>query len=317
MDHPVIQRLDRSDPRVAVAAESEARLFAHYGLATRELNVATRDLGLRLRVVEVGTGTPLVLVPGGSGELFQWIPLMAELTGYRLIAVDLPGGGLSDAVDHRRVDMRRLASETLSSVLDATGLSSASFVTNSRGAQWTLWFAMDSPARVTTMVHTGCPALVLGTAAPLPMRLMSVPGLNRLLFALAGHPRSRKQAEGVLQMLGTGPEALKALPDVFFETLLPMFNLPAYRGSWLSFLETMLTLSGSNPRYQIHEAELQAIEQPVHMIWGRRDPFGDLDIGHRVATALPHGNLLEMDAGHIPWFDDPVECARLVRQALA
>lgn len=316
MTGPPVLRIDREHPRVRAAAGAEQRLFAHYQLHPREHRIPCSALDLTLRAVECGEGAPLILIPGGGGELFQFIPTMPHLAGHRLIAVDLPGGGLSDTVDHRQVDMRTLAREALQSVLDAFELDAAPFLTNSRGAQWTFWFAQAYPERVARMVHTGCPALILGTSAPLPMRLLSVPGLNRVIFRLA-NPRWPDQVKSTLKMLGTSEQGLDALPAVFFETACAMFNLPNYRLAWLSFLESMLRLTGPNPRYVMNEEDLREIRQAVDLIWGRNDPFGNLDIAARVAEALPDATLREMDAGHVPPFDDPAECARLAREALA
>lgn len=316
MDRPPVIPIDRGDPRVRAAADAERRLFEHYGLEPREREIRCEPFDLRLRVVEVGKGPPVILVPGGNGELFQFIPMMAELTGHHLIAVDLPGGGLSDAVDHRRLDLRELAQATLKALVETYEFDAVPFVTNSRGAQWTFWFAQAYPGCIAAMVHLGCPALVLGSAAPLPMRLLSVPGLNRVLFTVA-NPRRPDQVKSALGMLGTGRDAVDALPGVFFETACAMFNLPNSRLAWLSFLESMLRLGGPNPRYVISEDELRSIEHRTDLIWGRNDPFGGLDIAARVVDALPEASLHEIEAGHVPWFDDPAGCARLVRECLA
>lgn len=315
MDWPLVIPIDHKDPRVLTAAQCEASLFEHYGLKPRERVIRCESFKLRLRVAEVGEGPPLILVPGGGGELFQYIPMMAALTGFHLIAIDLPGGGKSDTVDHRRVDLRELARATLQALVDSYEFDVVPFVTNSRGAQWTLWFAQSCPDRVASMVHTGCPALILGTSAPLPMRLLSVAVLNRLLFAVA-HARRPDQVKATLAMLGTGKAALDALPDVFFETACAMFNLPNYRLAWLSFLEAMLRPWGPNPDYVTHAEELRSIGHRIDLIWGRNDPFGGLDIAARVAEAFPHAALHEVDAGHLPPFDDPAGCARLVRKCL-
>jgi 2-hydroxy-6-oxonona-2,4-dienedioate hydrolase len=44
---------------------------------------------------------------------------MAELNGKRIIAINRPGGGLSDGMDHSKVDFRKLAIEMIETVLDS------------------------------------------------------------------------------------------------------------------------------------------------------------------------------------------------------
>jgi len=77
----------------------------------------------------------------------------------RLILVNRPGAGLSDFVDHRQVDLRQLAIDTISSVMDAYALDSAPIICNSMGGLWSFWFALAHPQRVTSLVQAGCPAL--------------------------------------------------------------------------------------------------------------------------------------------------------------
>ena len=55
------------------------------------------------------TAGETLLVHGGGGSATVWAPLMSELTRYRLLAVDRPGSGMSDAFDYGGVDLRRHA----------------------------------------------------------------------------------------------------------------------------------------------------------------------------------------------------------------
>src|SRR5574339_506029 len=102
MNHniPTITRIDHNDPKSRAALEAEQRLFAHYGLEYKIHFVDVKEPDLRVRVLEVGTGRPLLLIPGGSGDAFAFAALLAQLKGWRVIAINRPGGGLSDGIDH-------------------------------------------------------------------------------------------------------------------------------------------------------------------------------------------------------------------------
>ena len=53
--------------------------------------------GTRIRYIEKGEGTPLVLVHGIPTSSFLWRAMIDELSAHgRVIAPDLPGFGLSD-----------------------------------------------------------------------------------------------------------------------------------------------------------------------------------------------------------------------------
>jgi 2-hydroxy-6-oxonona-2,4-dienedioate hydrolase len=67
-----------------------------------------------VRISEFGEGPPIIIVPGNTGDAFPLASLVAGSAGRPVIAVNRPGGGLSEGIDHRTVDIRRFA------VLDAT-----------------------------------------------------------------------------------------------------------------------------------------------------------------------------------------------------
>jgi pimeloyl-ACP methyl ester carboxylesterase len=88
-------------------AAVERRLHARYGLQVTQRHVDLIEPPIRVRVLEVGEGPPLLLLHGVTLLADHWAPLLAELAGFRCIAVDLPGHGRSDPVDFRRLPLRR------------------------------------------------------------------------------------------------------------------------------------------------------------------------------------------------------------------
>src|ERR687885_131706 len=173
---------------------AERRLFEVYGLEVESRFVQLGEPRMRARVTEGGEGAPVVLVHGGGGVGATWAPLMARLSGVRLVVVDRPGFGLSGGFNYRGVDLRRHAVAFLESLLDALGIERAAFVGNSMGGLWSFWLALDRPERVSMVAQLGSTALLLDTLAPLPMRLLSVPGLNRLVLA-AERAGSKRESE--------------------------------------------------------------------------------------------------------------------------
>src|ERR671926_1179455 len=88
---------------------AERGLFGVYGLEVESRFLKMRDPLLRARVMEGGEGAPVVLVHGGGGVGATWAPLMAGLSGMRLVVVDRPGFGLSEGFDYRGAPLRRHA----------------------------------------------------------------------------------------------------------------------------------------------------------------------------------------------------------------
>src|SRR5690242_14278668 len=103
----VVFPLDRSDPRVVAAQQAEENLLQYYNLRAQSHEVELAYPSMRVRVVEIGEGEPVLLVPGGVGDGYVFLPLIAHLTRRRYIVINRPGGGLSDGIDHHQVDLRR------------------------------------------------------------------------------------------------------------------------------------------------------------------------------------------------------------------
>lgn len=313
---PTITRIDHDDSRSQSALEAEQRLFAHYGLEYKVHFVELQDPNLCVRVLEVGEGRPLLMVPGGSGEAVFYAALASELKGWRMIIVNRPGGGLSDGIDHRQVDVRQFAVKTLLSVMEAFDLQRVPIVCNSMGGLWSLWLALDAPERVSRLVQMGCPALTLDTSAPFFMRLLSVPGVNRLIAPMM-QPRDIDNALHGLRTQGSSQEAIASMPKVASDVAYHFFNLPTYLETWTTLISAVATVKGAHPRYQMRTDELRRVQQPVQFVWGDNDPFGGLNVAKQVTRIMPNAELYEMRAGHLPFLDKPQECGRVVRDFLS
>ncbi len=310
-----ITRIDPDDSKSIAAAEAEKRLFAHYGLPYEVHSVELKDPPLRVRVLEAGSGEPVLMVPGGSGDACFFAPLMAELKGCCFIALNRPGGGMSDGIDHRQVDLKQFAVQVLSSVMDAFGLKSASVIGNSMGGHWAFRLALAHPERVTKMVQLGCPALILNSSAPFFMRLISVPGINRFILPNL-QPRSLENGLDGLRFQGSSPEAIAAMPKVLGEAAYHFYQLPTYLDTWESLISAIVTWRGAKSEHALGADQLRRVRQPVQFIWGDNDPFGGLDVARQAVGLMATTKLHEMKCGHLPFLDDPVECGRVSREFL-
>jgi 2-hydroxy-6-oxonona-2,4-dienedioate hydrolase len=311
-----ITRIDHKDPRNIAVLEAERRLFARYGLAYKTHFVELHEPRLSVRVLEAGEGRPLLMVPGGAGDAWPYIPLMAELDGWRMMAVNRPGGGLSDGVDFRTVDVRRLAVDTLRAVADAFELERVPIISNSMGGLWSFWYALEYPERVSNMAQMGCPALMLDTSAPLFMRLLGVPGINGFIAPVM-QPKSADSALQGLRSQGCSQQDIDRMSEETAEAAYQFFNLPTYLDTWKTLISAVATLKGANPKYQLGADQLRRVQQPVQFVWGEKDPFGDLDIARQAVEIMPDARLHEMRTGHLPFLDRPEETGHVIREFLS
>ena len=104
--------------------EAETRLFHDAGLEPNETWLELSRVGVRTRVLEWGTGDPVVFLHGGPMAAATWAYVVAHLDGVRAILVDRPGCGLSEA-PKRIPDPTSLPTyveQLTEDVLDALGL---------------------------------------------------------------------------------------------------------------------------------------------------------------------------------------------------
>lgn len=316
MDNKDVLTLNYDDPRVVAALDAEQRLFDFYGLKAKTRFIQLSGLGIRIRVTEIGSGKPVLIVPGNTGDSFPLAPLMAELKDRRIIVLNRPGGGLSEGIDHSKVDFRELAVQTITAVLDAFELDSVPIIGHSIGGHWSLWVAMDRPERVSALVLLGVPGNIIGTGPPFALRLLSVPVLNRLLFKLV-MPKEPGQSLRGLSFMGHSPEALARLPEAMADCYYYFQKLPNYQISSLSLMGRG-NLFGARLEDRINAEQLKRVQQPVMLLWGTNDPFGGVETGREIAKILPSSEFHAIEnGGHLPWLDNPAECGSLARDFLS
>ena len=296
--------LRETDPAVQAARRAEVALFRVYGLTPKE-NYLDMDFG-RLRVLTFGSGEPLLLVPGNTGDVFPLASLIAELTGRMVIAVNRPGGGLSEGMDHRRVNIRNFAVDTLVAVLDAFDLQKVPVVGHSMGAHWSLWLALDRPERVSHLITMGNPGNVMLDQLPKALALMGKSPWNRWLLKLIA-PRSAQGAKSLFKMMGMDAAGIARLAPELLDCYYRFCKLPHYVTSSTSLMENLAPRLGAD--------ELATLQAPVMMLWGSCDTFASVDKARQIADAMPDATLLTMEgASHLPWLGAEHECGARIRE---
>jgi pimeloyl-ACP methyl ester carboxylesterase len=81
------------------------------------------------------------------------------------------------------------------------------------GGLWSTWLALEKPDRVSAIVYIGCPALMVGTSAPFPIRLGSIPPVGRLFMRL--QPPSLQLVDRIIAMAGEDFTDLPELRELF------------------------------------------------------------------------------------------------------
>ena len=290
-------------------SEAQAKVFDRYGIVVEERWVETPCVDGRAHVLVTGEGAPIVLLNGIGVPAAMMAPLMSGIEGFTQYAVDLPAYGLSDSAARFADDLRVNAVTFLTEVLDGLEVDRPIVVANSLGSLWASWLAIDKPDRVSALAHIGCPAIILDTSAPLPMRLLSKRPLGRLVMRL--QPPSERQVEGLAKMVHEHP-----LPPEIAQLILATERLDHFEDTFLATLNHLIRLRGSRPEHALTAAQLASVEAPTLLVFAAADPMGAVSVGERVVDAMPNAELHVVDGGHAPWLHHADQIAPILENFL-
>lgn len=284
----------------------EKRLWHHYGMTPIEQFVYLPKFNIRVRVLEIGQGEPVLFVHGSPNAGSKWAPLAAKLTHFRCLILDRPGCGLSDPIDYKNIDLRTFGVDLLGQTLDGLHLPKAAVVASSLGGALAFYFTQAHPQRVVRLIQEGCPAFVPGFHIP----LYNVAG-SVMSLLLGSTPPSRAS----FRHLGHAA----SIDGGRFES-----EVLVWRDALLKYTDTMRHENSLNRNvtnrlrdYKYGKEFLRQIEPATLYLWGAADPFGGVEIGEQCAAAQPNATLKTFPgSGHLPWLDDPETHARLVSSFL-
>jgi pimeloyl-ACP methyl ester carboxylesterase len=257
--------------------------------------VATEQAVLAHERAGTTTGPVTVVLHGGGPGCHAASDFAALLTARpdrSWLLVDLPGyGGSPSSGEGPRL---ATAAGALRSLLDDLGLDRVDVLAQSYGGLVALHLAADAPERVGRMVLLGSvPTATPGGVSGLPVD----PGLGaRLRAEYSGDGRPdpvrlrRLMATAEWHDGGAVPDALVAA------------RFRADR-----------TATGAVGAPEDLDDRLGAVTAPVHLVWGRHDPFAGPAYADALAAALPRADLTVLAAtAHHPQSERPDAVAALV-----
>ena len=292
--------------------DAERQLWQRYGFEPSERYVELKAPDVRLRIVEVGSGRPVLFVPGTGGTGPYWAPLVRELADVRCLLLDRPGWGLSSPVDYTSNDFGSLTSRTLVQLLDALELDRVDMVGASIGGLWALHMARRHPDRVGRVVTLGgMPHADIGV--PRFIKLLSSP-IGSVLVRV---PMSRSMLESQLRADGHGPSLIAGEMEGFIPWRLAFSRQTPSMRHERAMVRALRLGDGWRPGFAMEAADFAEVPQPVLFIFGSADPTGTPELWRRVVGQLPNGELvLVSGAGHQPWWDEPAEVGAHVQSFL-
>jgi pimeloyl-ACP methyl ester carboxylesterase len=289
--------------------DAERKLFAAVGADVEESVLELAQTGLRVRVLSHGRGPAVVLLHGVSESAAIWAPLFTQLRHFRLLAVDLPGHGLSDPVTFRRGQVREHARRLLDDILDALGLDEVPVIGHSLGGMFALWHVAAGSERICEVVAIGEPAVALpGVRVRMPLSLLTVRGLGVAVLRSPSPPRVYRQ----LLAQGLGAADVAAAPDSLIEALRLSARRPENARTVATLMHAIDRFRRPRPESVLTSAELAAIKVPTTFILGSDDPYLSVERARPSIDQIQDAALHEVPGGHAPWLIDPRRAAELI-----
>jgi pimeloyl-ACP methyl ester carboxylesterase len=265
-------------PRLLVGLTAALLLWVGFGdarrLKPRHQAEWLKVEGLRVRALRVGHGDTTVVFLHGYGEsLLAWRLLLDRFRQhYQLLAIDLPGFGLSD----RPAGGYDFASYTewLGALIREQTHGPVVVVGHSMGGQLAAAMALEHPDRVVAAV------LIAPAGAGVQPFLTDTAGVASF---------ATRWAAGAIA-----------------------FVLPVHDSAWLREPDDQprpvsYDSASVAARRVLEEFDFKALadrfqdlHQPVLLIWGRQDPTIPFEIGQRIADSLPCRRFVHLATLHRP-----------------
>lgn len=276
-------------------------------------NLATDDSrfvevnGIDVHYVEQGPadGPPVVLLHGFGGLALQWRETQAVLAenGFRTIAYDRPGAGLSEKslnFDHAADNQAAF----LLALMDTLGVERADIIGHSQGGAVLAEFALDYPQRLRRLVivagaiptqesAANSTTDVIGALLRVPLLSPAVTTtLSEILPLFAAEPLLREIVLGNVYN-----------PATFDETAMQVYLLPFRARDWQIGIIGNLRDVSLRP---FAADQIASILAPTLIIWGEEDTVVPIATGEELRALLANVTWRAYPAvGHLPMEEAP------------
>lgn len=234
-----------------------------------------------------GHKTAVVLIHGAGGTHLYWPAEIRRLTGYRVLAPDLPGHGKSAGRGRQSVGEY---GEALLEWLSALGIHSAVMIGHSLGSAIALTLALDHPENVSALV-------LVGGGARLKVASQ--------LMGLAENPTTYLTAVRTVVEWSFGPSAPPRMKELAEQRMAETRSSVLYNDfrACSEFDET---------------DRVCQVRQPTLIVCGREDRMTPVRHSQYIAEQIPAAELkIIADSGHMVQLEKPSELADALQSFLS
>jgi pimeloyl-ACP methyl ester carboxylesterase len=280
------------------------QLEAKYNAPAAEFVMLPDGARAHFRARGASNAPVLLLLHGSNASFLTWEPWSKTLSDkFHVVAVDLPGHGLTGAVpngDYSQEGMVKFVGE----FADRQGFKTFALAGNSMGGGVAARYAEEHPARVAKLILVDSAALPFkfGSGEPLAFKLVRIPVINRLLLRIT--PRSI-----VTEGLNKAIVHKEIITDAMIDSYWDFARMAGTR-------QATLTRFQLTPDTYVQD-HTRAIAMPTLILWGERDGLIPVSVAHDWAKAVNGSKLIVYPAtGHVPMEEVAAKSAADVRAFL-
>jgi pimeloyl-ACP methyl ester carboxylesterase len=293
-----MKMLKVTDPTRRADDEARRRILAGIPVTERRLELA----GVSTAVLEGGNGPPLVLLHGGieTGGVY-WAPVMSRLAkSYHLVVPDVPGLGESEPV--AQLDAASFA-DWFTALLRQTCDEEPALIAHSLDGSLAARFATEHGDLLRGLVLYGAPGI---GHYRMPLGLL----VTAIRFDL--RPTERNSAR-FADWAFLDAARTRGRDEAWYDAFMA-YGLS--RGATPHVKRTIRQLVKAGSK-QISDADLEGIDPPVALLWGKRDRMTPLRIAELASAKFGWPLHVVDDAGHVPHIEQPEAFLHALQAALA
>lgn len=250
--------------------------------------------GLKIAYQKVGNGSEtLLLIHGfmGNSTNFEYLfdPLGKDLT---LIAIDLPGFGLSEKKIEQKLSRRYMA-QVVAQLADRMNVDRYHVLGHSMGSEVALWLALNESSKVKSLILLDS-SLCLSQRNSVPNNIFTKVGL-RLVFM-----NYNFQQKVFRDML------------VNKENFDEKYFLKNYYLVYQTPLDIVFNLAENQDTSELRE-KLEKLSIPVLVIWGENDEVTPLSGADCLLKNIQGELVVIPSAGHLPMIDQPQAVSEVIK----
>ena len=255
--------------------------------------------GVRTRVLEAGSGPPLIFLHGTGGHAECYTRnIAAHAKHFHVYAIDFVGHGYSDAPDlaYGVGDFVRHVHD----FLNAIEAKRASISGESLGGMAGAWLAATYPERVER--------LVLNTGILMPLEedgRKDVADVLKRSRAASGQQLTREGVRKRMEWLMVDP---KSVTDELVEIRFKIYSQPGRAAVMRKVAETLFGISIDRQREKelFDPDQLKKIKCPTLVLWTRHNPGQSVKLAEEGTGLIPNGRMTVFEnSAHWPQWEEP------------